>query len=142
MNITKNKNLDETVYFGYSATLRIYGTIPDQDFITKTLGLTPTHTHKRGEPKRKSKSVVWEHDMWSFVAQVPEDRPLDIHINKLWEKLKPHKDFIIKLKENATVDIFCGYKSNSIAAGFEISPKSLEMFIELGIPFGISIIIV
>lgn len=39
------------------------------------------------------------------------------------------------------MDVFCGYRSSSGTAGFEVSPKSLEMFVELDIPFGVSVIV-
>jgi hypothetical protein len=37
-----------------------------------------------------------------------------------------------------SVDIYCSYQTNAIYAGFEVSPRSLEMFIELDVPFGVS----
>jgi hypothetical protein len=39
------------------------------------------------------------------------------------------------------VDVFLGYRSNCDHAGVEVPHESLEMFIELRIPFGVSIII-
>ncbi|HET8670620.1 MAG TPA: DUF4279 domain-containing protein, partial [Candidatus Saccharimonadales bacterium] len=83
----------------------------------------------------------YEFDMWAYTSPVPEDRPLDIHIETLWNHIRLKKDYLVKLKERFTVDVFCGYRSNSATAGFEVSPKSLGMFIELDIPFGVSIII-
>jgi hypothetical protein len=43
------------------------------------------------------------------------------------------------LKHWLTVDVFCSYSSNG-CAGIEVSHHALEMFIELEIPFGLSII--
>jgi hypothetical protein len=45
------------------------------------------------------------------------------------------------LKELATVDVFLGYRSNVDHAGVEIAHSSLEMFLRLEIPLGLSIII-
>jgi hypothetical protein len=39
------------------------------------------------------------------------------------------------------VDFFLGYRSSSDSAGVEVPAKSLEMFIDLQVPFGLSIII-
>ena len=71
-------------WFKYSATLRIFGRIADFDTITRTLGLEPAHTHRRGD-RRVPRAMPYEHDMWSYAAPVPEDRPLDVHIQTLWD---------------------------------------------------------
>jgi hypothetical protein len=126
-------------WFKYGATLRIFGQIPDLDEITTTLRLTPTHTHRRGD-QRHRRSLPFEHDHWSYDSPVPEDRPLDVHIQTLWNHIKPHRQYLMGLKERLTVDVFCRYTSSTGTAGFEVSHQSLEIFIQLEIPFGISII--
>ena len=59
----------------------------------------------------------------------------------LWNTLRPHKAYLLALKERLKVDVFLDYCSNCDHAGVEVSPESLEMFTELQIPFGLSIII-
>ncbi len=51
------------------------------------------------------------------------------------------KEYLRSLKNVASVDVFLGYGSNVDTAGVEIPYTSLEMFIELEIPFGLSIVI-
>lgn len=80
--------------------------------------------------------------MWSYEAQVDEKIDLEKHIDELWAKLKPHKEFLLGLKKTLTVDVFLGYRSNSDTAGIEVPYSSLEIFTELKIPFGLSIILV
>jgi hypothetical protein len=53
----------------------------------------------------------------------------------------PHKDYLLKLKENLTVEVFLGYRSNSDTAGVEVPHQSMEMFTALQVPFGLSIIV-
>ena len=130
---------EENYWFYYTATLRIFGHIPNLDELTSTLGVSPTYTHRRGD-RTDSRSTPYEHDMWWYLAPVPENRPLDVHIQTLWSHIKPHRKFLIGLKARLTVDVFCGYRSNCGTAGFEVSYRSLEMFMELEIPFGVSII--
>jgi len=48
---------------------------------------------------------------------------------------------LLGLKTSVTVDVFLGYRSNSGTAGFEVPCSSLEMFTELKIPFGVSVIV-
>ena len=45
-------------------------------------------------------------------------------------------------KKNLTVDVFLGYQSNCDHAGVEVPYQSLEIFRELRVPFGLSIIVV
>jgi hypothetical protein len=130
---------DEETYFAYSATLRIFGAIPDLDVITKTLGLVPTQALKKGQLVRP-RSAPLKHDCWHYTPGIPESEHLDAHINALWSAIKPHRDFIKSLKRNATVDVFLGYRSNCDHAGLVVSHTCLEMFAELEIPLGVSII--
>jgi len=58
---------DEEPYFCYSATLRIWGDIPDPDAISRRLGLEPTHAHRKGD-KRGPRSPGHKHDQWSYMA--------------------------------------------------------------------------
>jgi hypothetical protein len=106
----------------------------------KNLGLSPTTSYRRGE-RKAPQSPAYRQDNWAYEAPVPEERPLDVHIQTLWSHVKEHKAYLLELKRSCTIDVFCGYRSNSRIAGFEVSAESLEMFVELDIPFGVSVII-
>jgi hypothetical protein len=131
---------EEDNYFAYSATLRIFGDSLDFDDINRHLELFPTYSHRKGE-RKGPKSPGFEHDMWSYSPQLEEVRPLEEHIDNLWQGIKHAKDYLLSLKKVATVDVFLGYRSNVDTAGIEIPYTCLEMFLELEIPFGISIIV-
>ena len=85
--------------------------------------------------------MPYRQDMWSYSPPVEKSEPLHRHIDALWLKLKPHKHYLLELKKSLNVDVFCGYRSNCDTAGLEVPHTSLEMFIELEIPFGVSIIV-
>lgn len=131
---------DEPVWFAHSAALRIFGDGVDFETITRTLGVEPTHTHRKGEMQGK-RSKPWPHDMWSHEAQVEESRPLDQHITALWDVLRPHMPYLYELKRSLKVDVFCGYRSNSGTAGIDVDHRCLGLFIELEVPFALSIIV-
>jgi hypothetical protein len=131
---------DEETRFAYSATLRIFGDIPSLDDITANMGVNPTYTHRRGE-RRGNRSAPYIHDMWSFSPSVLEDEALEHHITALWSEIKPKKDYLLDLKRTLTVDVFLGYRSNCDHAGIQVPHTCLEMFSELEIPFGVSIVI-
>ena len=136
---SEGQEREEELYFAYSASLRIFGEIPNLDEISRALGLKPTSTHRKGE--RRKGAAPYRHDMWLYRAPVEEAEPLERHIDALWAQLKPHKRYLLKLKKSLTVDVFLGYRSNSGTAGLEIPHTSLEMFSQLQIPLGLSIIV-
>ena len=134
------KETEEDTYFAYSATIRIAGEIPDMEEISARLGLSPTHSHHKGE-RRGAQSTPYRQDMWSYSPPVGGIEPLHKHLDALWSSLKPHKHYLLELKKSLGVDVFCGYRSNCDHAGIEVPHTSLEMFVELEIPFGVSIIV-
>lgn len=126
-------------YFAYSASLRIFGDGLEIDAISDTLGLQPTHVHHKGETR--GNLPPYEHDMWSYRPTISENEDLQQHIDALWAALKPYKHYLLELKNRFTVDVFLGYRSDCETAGIEVPYTSLDMFTELQIPFGLSIIV-
>ena len=131
----------EEPYFAFSATLRIHGEIGDLEEISRTLGVAPTHTHRGGELALPKRSATWKDDAWHFRAPLDESRPLEEHITALWSQLRPHMAYLKSLKNRLKVDVFCGYRSNSPTAGFQVGHECLGLFMELGVPFGVSVIL-
>ncbi|MBO0699708.1 MAG: DUF4279 domain-containing protein [Zavarzinella sp.] len=131
---------DEAVCFRYSASLRIFGAIPSLEEISTRLGLIPTHSHRRGE-RRGSNTAPYKHDMWMYGPTVAETEQLHVHIDALWSAIRPHRDYLLELKKQLTVDVFLSYGSNCCSAGVEIPAASLEVFTQLQIPFGLSIVV-
>ena len=129
----------EESWFAFSATLRIHGESLDFEDIGRTLGVPPTHLHRKGE-QRGARSLVWKEDAWHYRPSVEESRPLAEHLSSLWTVVKPHVSYLRSLKRRCKVDVFCGYRSNNQAAGFEVDHNCLELFTALEVPFGVSII--
>jgi hypothetical protein len=135
----KGREPEETTYFAYSATLRIFGEDLDLDGITRQIGIQPTYSHRKGQ--KRPRSSEFSTDMWSYSPPIPEDRPLSEHIDALWATIRPAREYLMSLKRCATVDVFLGYRSNVDHAGIQVPHPCLEMFTSLEIPFGVSIII-
>jgi hypothetical protein len=131
---------DDEPYFAFSATLRIGGESLDLSEITRSMGLVPTHSHKKGESRRPGGHPYAE-DAWHYNAGLPEDAPLDAHLQVLWADVAPARDFLLALKAKYKVDVFCGYRTNHGSAGFEVEAKSLAIVTALDIPFGVSVIV-
>jgi hypothetical protein len=130
----------EEYYFEYSAALRIFGRIRDLDAITEQLGVVPTHVHRKGD-SRGITGPHYEHDMWMYTVPVSRTEPLHVHIDTLWKTLRGHKQYLLLLKHDLKVDVFLGYRTNCDTAGVQVPYQSLEMFGELEMVFGLSIII-
>jgi hypothetical protein len=79
--------------------------------------------------------------MWMYEAPVDGAEPLHIHIDTLWATIRERKQYLLSLKRHRSVDIFLSYRSNSDTAGVEVPYQSLQMFLELQVPFGLSIIV-
>jgi hypothetical protein len=131
---------DEPIYFAYSATLRIHGDGLPFESIGRQLGVEPTSVRRKGE-RRGPRSPPYRDDAWHFSAGLPEEAPLEQHIEALWKVLKPHVQYLKFLKQHYKVDVFCGYRTNCDLAGIEVPHTCLELFTALEVPFGISIII-
>jgi hypothetical protein len=132
---------EKAIYFAYSATLRIFGNIQDLDEITHRLGVAPTDAHRKGD-LRWGRLPPPKHDMWMYHAPVNETEPLHVHIETLWNTFRERKEYLLHLKQELTVDVFLGYRSNCDNAGIEVPYQSLEIFRELRVPFGLSITVV
>jgi Domain of unknown function (DUF4279) len=138
--VVKNKD-NEAVYFAFGATLRITGDIASPEEISRVLGLQPTHLHRRGE-RRSARAAPYEHDMWAYEAPVAEEQPLSEHLRALRAAIGDQAGYLKELRESGLkVDIFCGYRSNSDSAGFEVEHDVLKIFIELETPLDVSVII-
>ena len=131
---------DDVPYFAHLATLRIFGSHLDLEQITQNLGIEPSRTHRKGD-KKGPRSPGCRHDMWSYTAQVSEERPLADHIDALWESVRHAEAYLRDLKNTATVDVFLGYRTTIDHAGIEVPHASLEVFSRLEIPLGVSIIV-
>ena len=140
MSAATNHVSDDALYFAYSASLRIFGNEIDFAEITKNLGVAPTGFHRRGE-RRGPKFPPYERDAWIYDAPVAESEPLGAHIDALWNTLREKKSYLLQLGPSFTVDVFLGYRSNCDHAGVEVPYQSLEIFRELQVPFGLSIIV-
>jgi hypothetical protein len=110
---------DEEIYFAYSASLRIFGDIQNLNQISKTLNLQPTESYTKGHQRRPS-SPPAKFDMWIYSPSLSEKKPLEEHIKTLWSEIKDKKDYLLTLKQNLTVDVFLGYRTNCDHAGIEI----------------------
>jgi hypothetical protein len=133
---------DEPTYFAYSASLRVSGNDLNFGELEARIGVSPTHSHRKGERRGpRSPPAGYRSDLWSYSPPIHEAEPLHRHIDALWGTIGHAEEYLRNLKRSATIDVFLGYRTNIDHAGFEVPNSSLEMFVRLEIPFGVSIIV-
>lgn len=128
----------ESKQFAAGAAFRVYGTGLDIDGITRELGLSPDHRHKKGEPDPGKRP--YPHDMWSLSSPLAKDRDLDLHLTWLGERLLDRKNYILSLTKNFRVDIYCWKNCFTEQSSLMLSSKVLRIFTELNLDLGISLL--
>jgi hypothetical protein len=106
--------------------------------IARQLGIEPSHQPREGERSRL-RSRSYATDAWHLTAAIPEERDLSNHLRELWRIVATHVAYIRSL--DAEVDVFCGYRSDHGASGFNIDPDALTIFTALDVPVAISVIV-
>lgn len=126
-------------FFRFDASIRIAGVGIWHDNITQVTGITPSCTSRKGEARSRhnSRLGVWTEDLWVLQSPLPEDAPLDTHIQWLWRAIEPHCSYFEALLEQATwADLCLGCLSESIYPFFSVNADALE--ITRALPLGLS----
>lgn len=123
------------------AMFTIEGQGLDLEGISRSLGLAPSSTHRKGEPIFQAGKRKYLHDQWSLEVPLDKLEPLDAHLKWLNQQLEPHREFIKSLKADAEVYIYCGYTFHNYESAFTLSPESLTIFTELSIPMEVNLLI-
>jgi hypothetical protein len=74
--------------------------------IAENIGLHFDKSWRIGD--KRGKSIIMEKENgWALNSNLPKSAPLDLHIEKLLERLSPYKDKIRMLAQNDTVQFSC-----------------------------------
>ncbi len=130
--VIKNKQ------FAAGAAFRVFGTGLDIDRITRELGLSPDHRHRKGEADPAKRP--YPHDMWSLSSPLASDSDLDVHIAWLRERLLDRRDYILSLMNDFKVDIYCWKNCFTEQSSLMLSSTALEFFTELNLDLGVSLL--
>jgi|SRR5882724_1306364 len=123
----------------FGAALRVMRTGLDLAGISSSLGISPTHVHRQGDPGPLKKPFTL--DMWSLESPLDPAEPLEAHLKWLQTALSPHHEFLSSLRKLATLDIYCNAMYFSDQNSLELTPEVLRLFTELNIPLGVSILL-
>lgn len=78
--------------------------------------------------------------MWLFDSNemISEHEILEIHLDYFNEIFLKHIVLLKELQRKDSLTIYCYYRTNLDSSGIDIPHKSLELYSELKIPFGIT----
>lgn len=86
--------------FRFDAGLRIAGLGSEHDNITARTGIAPSYTHRKGDPFGRAGNFRKE-DMWILNSPLGERASLDEHLDWLWRRIEPHKEYFRELTARA-----------------------------------------
>src|SRR5712692_8670519 len=118
------------------ASFRVQGKALDLEAITRTLGISPSHSHKMGDPGPLSRPYAL--DMWMLSAPLDKALPLEAHLIWLSDALAPHHHSLNSIKETSQLDIYCHYTSYVEENRLTLSPRALRIFMDLALPLDLS----
>lgn len=115
--------------------IRIFASNLSPEDVTRNLQVTPDYTHHQGDyPRNDPKYSSYKHSMWLLNSKIPEEQPLEAHLDSLLLILEPNRSYINLLTQNAVVDFYCVLHSQN---GFQLSPPILKRIGDLGATFGV-----
>jgi Domain of unknown function (DUF4279) len=117
----------------YSVELLVAGDDLEEAEISKKLGLQSTGFLKKGEPLPPRRHR--EQSVWSFAVCPSPDNPnwssLDDGLRNLAAKLLPVKNALRDLKQQYSIEAYCGHFGSGFGGGPSISPETLHLLAEL-----------
>lgn len=128
----------ESKQFAAGAAFRVYGTGLDLDRVTREIGLSPDHRHRKGDPDLGKRP--YPHDMWSLSSPLAKDRDLDLHLTWLGERLLDRKNYILSLTKNFKVDIYCWKNCFTEQSSLLLPSNVLRILAELNLDLGVSLL--
>jgi hypothetical protein len=126
----------------FRASLTILGEEVQPDEITRLLGVAPTRTHLRGEPRSlhgKIAKLVWKDSLWLLTCPLTDDRDPAEHLIWLLDSVEPKLSVIKDLAAKFRVKVFCGFSSMNGQGGFTLAPITLQRLARLGVPFSLDL---
>ena len=123
------------------ATFSVFSTSLTHQEISYRLGLQPTRTHTKGQPRGARQtdgsidlSNVWKDSAWQLTSPLGRDCILAEHINWLLDTIEPKADAINALRaECSPMRLFCGFASHGGQGGFTLDSNILGRISKLGL---------
>lgn len=127
-----NPNCEKT-----HATLRFVHVDLDPDVVTRTLGITPDVTHKRGDSRtgKSGREYLYPRGLWYLTTREWPSRNLEAHVTRLLDRVEPVADLIREFARShpeCRFEIMCYWMSATGQGGPSLSPSTLSRIGTLG----------
>jgi Domain of unknown function (DUF4279) len=123
-----------------SVSLRFFGDDLDPDSITKSLGIRPTTSYRKGDVFRgKADDRIHNTGSWRYGIQRRADIDLEELINKLFNRITPNLEIWHNLTTKFQSDLFCGLWLKRANGATDLSPAVMMKIAERGLSIGLDI---
>jgi hypothetical protein len=121
---------------------RVVGDFLDPDIVTASLGVTPTHAHRKGQLMSHHSERCYHTGVWLLESTLLETEPVDEQLHQIMGMLSSRANSIQQLiAEGLKAEFYCSYFFNREQGGvLELSPETLAELASMRIPLGISAI--
>jgi hypothetical protein len=122
-----------------SVRLYVTGESMDPAAVTRTLGLDPSVTWRKGE--KRTGIVPAKLDTWAYYVGDSEDVDLTPLLNEMLEVLLPRREAFLDLRRRGELDVELALvaQGGDVAPYFEVEPDSLRAIADLGAHLTLSI---
>lgn len=119
------------------ADVRVYlivgSDLLEPDVITALIGIKPTRTHKKGEPRTSKSTLLYQTNLWIFEPQQDVPDELERKLSFLLAQLKNVATNISSLSEQCDIYInviYTGYQEQM--GGWQLDRKTMSQILSLG----------
>jgi hypothetical protein len=123
-----------------SATFMASSLTTTPDEMASLVGLTPTRSHKIGDPVSSTAAEPRrKNHLYGVHSTMPGSAPLDEHIVELLDRLEPVASALADLSKSADLYLFCGFSSGNAQGGFTLSPGTLRRIADLNLELSLDL---
>ena len=135
---------------GYLITVALYlrGDDLDPELVSRTLGITPSRSQRRGEKQTTStnKEITTRIGLWAILSE-SKSRALSDHVAELITRVGTKRDRLLGIPgvQEAYVDVFMAADADADGGGtceFDLSAEQVAFVAGLGTPIKFTIAVV
>lgn len=122
------------------ATVRFLGDDLDPSFVTGTLSITPSASHRRDEAMPRYSERKWQRGFWGLDSDLSETASVEEHVAHLLDRIGPRESAIRRIVEGGAVgELYVSCFEPPGNATVLLHPESLGRLSSLGLTLLISV---
>ena len=121
------------------ASVRVFSPELEPDAVSKALGIEPTSSWRKGDPRPSNRGRVARTGMWLLESRSGAEKEPDSQVSDLLNRLNVDLAAWRELRGTVTCDLYLGVFQNDGDAFFEFKPETLRLLGEYGFALCFSI---